>query len=164
MITSANQLKAGRCDPFRAPDTDPSLGRAPGESALQGSRGPQNGGLGRSCTLTELGVCVAVMRTGGLRFFRLVPHCTTPHSRLLNIETLAASLLLRADISLDVPNGGWWMWRVADEENNHFLVVPHPLFAKYFPAESVGIEPTPTGLKGRCSTTTPRRSPLSRCK
>ena len=48
--------RAGRCDPFRAPDTDPSLqsrlrlrlGRAPGEFALQGSRGPQNGGLGRS--------------------------------------------------------------------------------------------------------------------
>jgi hypothetical protein len=45
------------------------------------------------------------------------------------------------------------MWRAADVENNHFLVVPQPLFAKYFPAESVGAEPTPTGLKGRCSTT-----------
>ena len=64
--------RAGRRGPFRAPDTDPSLGRAPGEFALQGSRGPQNGGLGRSCALTELGVFVAVMRTGGLRFLRLV--------------------------------------------------------------------------------------------
>ena len=91
--------RAGRRDPFRAPDTDPSLGRAPGEFALQGSRGPQNGGLGRSCTLTELGVCVAVMRTGGLRFFRLVPHRTTPYSRLLNIESLVVSLLREADIA-----------------------------------------------------------------
>ena len=31
-------LKAGRRDPFCVPDTDPSLGRAPEESALQGSR------------------------------------------------------------------------------------------------------------------------------
>ena len=39
--------RAGRRDPFRALDTDPSLGRAPGKFALQGSesRGPQNGGL-----------------------------------------------------------------------------------------------------------------------
>ena len=91
--------RAGRRVPFRAPDTDPSLGRAPGEFALQGSRGPQNGGLGRSCTLTELGVCVAVMRTGGLRFFRLVPHRTTPYSQLLNIESLVVSLLREADIA-----------------------------------------------------------------
>ena len=90
---------AGRRGPFRALDTDPSLGRAPGEFALQGSRGPQNGGLGRSCALTELGVCVAVMRTGGLRFFCLVPHRTTPYSRLLNIESLVVSLLREADIA-----------------------------------------------------------------
>ena len=30
--------RAGRRGPFRAPDADPSLGRAPGEFALQGSR------------------------------------------------------------------------------------------------------------------------------
>ena len=91
--------KVGRRVPFRAPDTDPSLGRAPGEIALQGSRGPQNGGLGRSCALTELGVCVAVMQTGGLRVFRLVPHRTTPQSRLLNIESLVVPLLCEADIA-----------------------------------------------------------------
>ena len=50
--------RAGRRDPFRALDTDPSLGRAPGEFALQGSRGPQNGGLGQSYSLAELGVYV----------------------------------------------------------------------------------------------------------
>ena len=50
--------------------------------------------------LTELGVYVAIMRsTGGLRFFRLVPHRTTPHSRLLNIESLVVSLLREADIA-----------------------------------------------------------------
>ena len=84
--------RAGRRGPFRAPDTDPSLGRALGQFALQGSRGPQNGGLGRSCALTELGVCVAVMRTGGLRFLRLVPHRTTPYLRLLNIGSLQLRL------------------------------------------------------------------------
>ena len=79
--------RAGRHIPFCVLDTDPSLGRAPGEFALQGSRGPQNGGLGRSCARTELGVFVAVLRNRGPRFVRLVPHCTTPHSQLLNMET-----------------------------------------------------------------------------
>ena len=99
MITSTTRSKAGRRDPSRAPDTDPSLGRAPGEFALQGSRGPQNGGLGQSCALTELGVCMAAMRTGGLRFFRLVPHRTTPQSRLLNIQSLVVTLVRKAHIA-----------------------------------------------------------------
>ena len=42
------------------------------------------------------GVCVAVLRSGGLKFVRLIPHGTTPQSRLLNLETLVASLLLQA--------------------------------------------------------------------
>ena len=93
----ARPSRAGRRVPFRALDTDSSLGRAPGEYALQGSRGPQNGGLGRSCARAELGVCVAVMRSGGLRFVCLVPHRTTPHSRLLNMETLFVALLTGAN-------------------------------------------------------------------
>ena len=46
-----------------------------------------------------LSVCVAIMRTRGLRFFHLVPHHTTPHSRLLNIESLVVSLLCETDIA-----------------------------------------------------------------
>ena len=64
--------RAGRRVPCRAPDTDPSLGRAPEEIARRGSRGPQNGGLGRSCARTELGVWVPVPRSGGLRSACLV--------------------------------------------------------------------------------------------
>ena len=42
---------------------------------------------------------MAVMQTGGLRFFCLVPHCTTPYSQVLNIESLVVSLLRKADIA-----------------------------------------------------------------
>ena len=40
---------------------------------------------------------MAVPRSGGLRFVRLVPHRTTPHSQLLDMETLVVSLLIGAD-------------------------------------------------------------------
>ena len=43
---------------------------------------------------------MAVPRIGGLRFVRLVPHRTTPHSRLLNMETLFVALLTGANFSV----------------------------------------------------------------
>ena len=73
-----------------------------GNSNFQGSHAPQNGRLSRSCARAELGVFVAVLRSGGPRFVRLVPHRTTPHSQLLNLKTLVVSLLLQADFFLVV--------------------------------------------------------------
>ena len=60
-LKASSTPRAGRCGRFCALDTDP----LPEEFVLQGPRGPQNGGLGRSCTRTELGVFVAVPRSGG---------------------------------------------------------------------------------------------------
>ena len=40
---------------------------------------------------------LAALQSGGLRFVRLVPRRTTPHSRLLNMETLVVALLTGAD-------------------------------------------------------------------
>lgn len=36
----------------------------------------------------ELGICVAAMRTGGVRVSRLVPHRACPYPQLLNISRL----------------------------------------------------------------------------
>ena len=56
-------------------------------------------GLGQSCARAELGVFVAVLWGGGLRFGHLVPHRGTTRSRSLNTETFDAPLLVEAGIT-----------------------------------------------------------------
>ena len=64
-----------------APEYDPFLGRASGEFeiALQGSHGPQSGGLDQSCARTELGGFVAVLQSHPARAeWSTVPICGWP--------------------------------------------------------------------------------------
>ena len=69
----------------------------------------------------QYSIPVAVMPTGALRFFRLVPHHTTPHSRLLNIESLVVSLLREPDIARCLEsqlNRTWNQNRVSQTEDD----------------------------------------------
>ena len=75
--------------------------RVPGECALQVLGGPQNVGLGRECTCTGSGVCVASLPDAGLGLSCSVPH---PSS-----DCACVSLILGGHgLRLCMGTWGWW--------------------------------------------------------